>query len=145
MALLRSPACAFVVVTAPAEGSLEEAGSFLDRLSASGLRSAAVVVNRWHAGNRFPARRAAGAAGRLARGDLERRTAAAVIRQRVREQPRRAAETQALAGFVGTHPGIPVFAVPDLPGDVQDVAGLRGIAAHLFGAEDRAVEAGLRR
>ena len=51
--LLSSSQCAFVVVTAPGGPSLAEAGYFLDRLDAGGMRAAAVVVNRSHPGVRL--------------------------------------------------------------------------------------------
>src|SRR5439155_15535539 len=48
MELLASPGCAFVVVAAPTPPSLEETGVFLERTAAAGIRTAAIVVNRWH-------------------------------------------------------------------------------------------------
>jgi anion-transporting ArsA/GET3 family ATPase len=133
--LLRSPECAFVIVTAPATGSLEEAGYFLDRLEAASMRCAAVAVNRWDpSGEPLPAT-ARGAAELLALGDPERRAASAVLRARLEREPRLAAESAAMARFARARPAVPLVAVPELAGDLHDVAGLRRIAAHLFSEE----------
>lgn len=47
-ALLKSPATSFVVVTSPAEESVQEATFFAARLNESGLPFGALVVNRVH-------------------------------------------------------------------------------------------------
>ncbi|MFN2590924.1 MAG: ArsA-related P-loop ATPase [Actinomycetota bacterium] len=134
--LLRSSRCAFVVVTAPSGPSLDEAGFFLDRLTEAGMRPAAVVVNRFDLDRRFLPESARRVARRLgARGPADR-AAAAVILAGVRRGPRVVAERTALARFVDAHPTTPLVAVPELPGDVHDVKGLRRVAAHLFGAQD---------
>jgi len=132
--LLRSPACAFVVVTSPGRASLDEAGFFVERLTAKGMRPAAVVVNRWHPEAKPLPAGAGGAAERLAAGPSpEERSAAALLAARLRDEPRRAAEANGMAAFASRHPAMPLLAVPDLPGDVHDTAGLRRLAAHLFG------------
>jgi len=146
--LLRSAHCAFLVVAAPVPGSLDEAGYFVERLADGGMRPAAVVVNRRHpAPLRLP-RGAAATANRLSRSDgtgdkrtdVERGAVAAVIASYAREEPRRAAEAAAMVGFAERHPEMPLLAVPELPGDVQDVAGLRRIASHLFRDEEGTAE-----
>jgi anion-transporting ArsA/GET3 family ATPase len=136
--LLRSSECAFVVVTAPAEGSLEEAGYFVQRLTAAGMRPAAVVVNRWHAESRPLPATAEDALRRLSNGDSpERRAVGAALKDMVAGEPRRAAEARALSTFASAHPGLPLLPVPELPGDVHDTAGLRRVGSHLFGTPER--------
>jgi anion-transporting ArsA/GET3 family ATPase len=131
--LLRSPECAFVVVTAPAPGSLEEARYFVDRLQGASMRAAAVVVNRWDPKARPLPPGARGAAARLEAGEAEQRAVAAVLSARLRREPRLAMEAGAMARFRVSHRAVPLLAVPELAGDVHDIAGLRRIAGHLFG------------
>jgi hypothetical protein len=50
--------------------------------------------------------------------------------------PRRSAEHKGVAAFAADHPDVPIQAVPDLIGDVHDLAGLRRVANELF--DDRA-------
>jgi anion-transporting ArsA/GET3 family ATPase len=135
LALLRSPRCAFIVVTAPTTSSLDEAAFFVDRLTGNGMRPAAIVMNRWHPG--LPS--LPPATGRVVEvldaGNREQRAVAAVLAAGIRRRPRLAAEAAAMAAFIDGHPSIPLVGVPELAGDVHDVAGLRRIAAHLFEEE----------
>lgn len=131
--LLRSPECAFVVVTAPAPGSLEEAGYFLDRLRGASMRASAVVVNRWDPKARPLPPGARRAAARLEAGDLEERAAAAALSARLHREPRLAMEAASMARFGLSHRALPLLAVPELAGDVHDIGGLLRIAEHLFG------------
>ncbi len=133
LGLLRSPDCAFVVVTAPTPASLEEASYFIERLGQANMRAAAVVVNRWHRRARPLPPDAGAVAARLAAGDAEQRAVSAALLARIRNEPRHAAEAAAMHGFARAHPEIPLLAVPELAGDVHDVPGLRRLAAHLFG------------
>jgi anion-transporting ArsA/GET3 family ATPase len=131
LALMRSPDCEFVVVAAPSQGSLEEAGFFLDRLSEGGMRARAVVVNRWH---RLPDDLPAGAAvaaGTLLEGSTEQRALALAISGRLQEEGRAAGEAQAVAAFASRH-DVPLVAVPEIEADVHDVPGLRAVASELF-------------
>jgi anion-transporting ArsA/GET3 family ATPase len=132
MELLRSPRCAFVVVTAPTSASLDEAAFFVERLDEGGMTPAAVVVNRWHPDRPPLPGHAPRVAAELAGGTSEERAAGAILRAAVRREPRLAAEANALARFADRHPEIPLIAVPELTGDVHDVAGLRRVAAYLF-------------
>src|SRR5205823_13821387 len=130
--LLRSPECAFVVVTAPTPASLEEASYFIERLGQANMRAAAVVVNRWHRRARPLPSHAGAAAERLAAGDAEQRIVGAALQARIRNEPRHAAEAAAMRGFAPAHPEVPLLAVPALAGDVHLVPGLRRADAHLF-------------
>ena len=129
--LLRSPECAFVIVTAPTPGSLDEAGYFIDRLRENGMRAEAVVANRWQAqGPALPddAERSVAA---LDAGGAEERAVAAMLMNHLRREPRQADETDAMFSFAKAHADVPIVGVPDLSGDVQDVAGLRRVGAFL--------------
>ncbi|HJP64944.1 MAG TPA: ArsA-related P-loop ATPase [Actinomycetota bacterium] len=132
MELLRSERCAFVVVAAPSRASMEEAGHFVNRLTESGMRPAAMVVNRWDAGPSLTLDGAPAAVATLERGTVPQRAAAAVLAAAVRAAPKQRAEAGAVAGFLAEHGDIPVVTVPELSGDVHDVAGLRGVGELLF-------------
>lgn len=129
--LLRSPECAFVVVTAPTPGSLEEAGYFLERLRSSGMRAQAVVANRWHVDGPALPEEVGPAIATLESGDAEERAVAAMFLDQIRREPQRAAEAEAMASFARAHPGVPIVPVPELSGDIHDVAGLRRVAGYL--------------
>jgi anion-transporting ArsA/GET3 family ATPase len=138
--LLGSKECAFVVVTSPGASSLEEAGHFLRRLSEGGMGAAAVVVNRWHPEvGPWLGSPAEEAVGRLATGTAKERAAAAVLRARLRAQPRLEAESFAMGRFAAEHPTVPLVAVPELPDEVHDVPGLRAVGRWLLRPEDQAV------
>jgi anion-transporting ArsA/GET3 family ATPase len=128
--LLRDPATAFVLVTSPEREQAREATLFADHLAAAGMARAAVIVNRVHleglrghtpeqvralltdeVGERLAAR----LADNLADFD--------VLARRDRES------VAELAQSLGDpHP----IVVPHLDGDVQDLAGLAGIARILL-------------
>jgi anion-transporting ArsA/GET3 family ATPase len=132
LGLLRSPRCAFLVVTSPTPASLEEAAYFVTRLHEGGMRAAVVVANRWHDDPATLPPGAAQAARTLDQGDADRRAVAAIITSRLMREPHHILEASAMAGFVRRHKEMPILAVPDLPGDVHDVRGLRRVAKHLF-------------
>jgi anion-transporting ArsA/GET3 family ATPase len=129
--LMRSPQCAFVVVTAPTPASLAEAGFFVERLRTGEMQARAVVANRWHPALAALPKGTDDIAGVLANGTAEQRGVAAILSGRLRREPRDLAEGAALAEFARTHTGVPILPVPELPGDIHDVAGLRRVAAYL--------------
>jgi anion-transporting ArsA/GET3 family ATPase len=130
--MLRSPDCAFLVVTAPTPVSLEEAGFFVERLGESGMHAEAVVANRWHPDTEDLPPRAGEAAAVLASGDAPARATAALLVDRVRREPQRMSEAEAMRSFATSHRGIPILPIPELADDVHDVPGLRRVGAHLF-------------
>jgi anion-transporting ArsA/GET3 family ATPase len=136
MELLASPECAFVLAAAPTGPSLAEAGQFVERLRAGGMRSAAVVVNRFDGTEPAftipsgPA--AADGIDRLAGGTPEERGLAAAIRFACRTEARRGLEAEELDAFLRTYGDVPLVTVPDLGTEVHDVSGLRRVAARLF-------------
>jgi anion-transporting ArsA/GET3 family ATPase len=139
--LLRSPDCVFLVVTAPTTVSLEEAGYFVERLGQSGMHAEAVVANRWHPEtDRLPGGMAA-AAETLASGGASARVTAAILVDRLRREPQRRSEAEAMRSFSQQHRAVPILAIPELVDDVHDVRGLRRLGAHLFGGIGGAQEA----
>jgi anion-transporting ArsA/GET3 family ATPase len=137
MDLLESDACSFVLVASPSPGSLGEAGAFLERLRAGGMRAGAVVLNR------FDPTPPPNGVGRTLAGaerfvqDLEsgegtERAAAAIIRAGFEAAARRLAEREAVAAFVADNDGVALVPVPDLGPDVHDVRGLGRVADRLF-------------
>jgi anion-transporting ArsA/GET3 family ATPase len=135
--LLRSPECAYVVVTAPTPQSLEEAGFFVQRLAEGGMRAAAVVVNRWHQeAGPLPAGTARAAATLEGTGEAASKAAGAVLADRVRREPVRMNEARAITGFASAFRTVAIVTVPELAGDVQDVPGLRRVADRLFAPAD---------
>jgi anion-transporting ArsA/GET3 family ATPase len=135
--LLGSSEARFVVVTSPSPTSLTEGGYFLRRLDEGGMRAAATVVNRFPADTIVldPAR-AARAVRTLAEApDVERRTVAAMLLHHLRWQPVRQAQMRSLRRFGEAHPDLPLIEVPELAGDVHDVAGLRRVGSYLFDAD----------
>ncbi|MGH2556782.1 MAG: ArsA-related P-loop ATPase, partial [Actinomycetota bacterium] len=129
--LLRSPECAFLVVTTPTAVSLEEAGYFVERLGQAGMHAEAVVVNRWHPeADSLPAQMA-GAAETLSSGSPAERATAAVLADRLRREPQRRSEAEAIRSFAERHGGIPIMPIPELAEDVHDVPGLRRVGVHL--------------
>jgi anion-transporting ArsA/GET3 family ATPase len=122
---------AFVVVTAPEQPSLAEAGHFVDRLTESGMHLAGVVVNRWLHGPAAKVGRSV--MGRLRESDAaEDRAAAACldVAERLRALERRGA--LAVDEFRGSHDDVPITTVPELALDVRDRVGIDLVAGHLF-------------
>ncbi len=137
MDLLASDSCVFVLVAAPSPGSLDEAGAFLERLRAGGMRAAAVVLNRYDPtpppdGVASTVGRAETPIERLERGEPDERAAGAIIRSGAVAAARRQADAAAVAAFASAGPGVAIIAVPDLGPDVHDVRGLERVADRLF-------------
>jgi anion-transporting ArsA/GET3 family ATPase len=130
--LMGSDECTFLVVAASTRPSLEEAALFAERLAAANLRLAGVVVNRWHPDAEPLPPEAEGAVMQLSSGSPTERAVAAVLAYRLAVEPRRASERRAVAAFRQAHPDLSIVAVPELPVDVHDVAGLRLVGRALF-------------
>ena len=134
--LLKTPGTAFVVVAAPEPDALREASYFLDRLSSEDMPLAGVIVNRTRiaapvdGGKPLAAARAEAAADVLAQAaDADASAALALAALRVHAEVATAAEHDArlTRRFRSAHPAVPLIAVPALPADVHDLAGLRSI------------------
>jgi anion-transporting ArsA/GET3 family ATPase len=145
--LLKAPGTAFVVVSAPEPDALREASFFVERLSAEHMPLAGVIVNRTRitaavpGGKPLRAARAEAAADviadRVTSADDADETAATLARAalRVHAEIAEAAEHDArmTKRFASAHPSVALVAVPALPVDVHDLAGLDTIAG-LLGA-----------
>jgi len=133
-ALLSDPATTFLVVTSPEREPAEEAIFFAGKLRESGMPFGGLIVNRVHRldGGTGPPPSPEAVAAQL--GDrLGERLAAKVARtygEALALVERDAAAIERLKAETGDrHPVI----VPELDGDVHDVAGLVAVHAHLFG------------
>ncbi len=142
--LLKAPGTAFVVVSAPEPDALREASYFVERLSAEHMPLAGMIVNRTRitapvaGGKPLRAARAEAAADVIAdRSDEVDETAAALAHAalRVHAEIAEAAEHDArmTKRFASAHPTVALVAVPALPVDVHDLAGLDAIGG-LLGA-----------
>jgi anion-transporting ArsA/GET3 family ATPase len=130
--LLRSPECAFLIVTTPTTVSLEEAGYFVERLGQAGMHPLSAVANRWHPEADTLPRLAQEAAERLSSGDAAERATAAVLADRLRRERQHRSEAAAMNAFAERYGAIPITPIPELAEDVHDVPGLRRVGAHLF-------------
>ena len=131
--LLAARRTAFVVVSAPQEASLREARFFLQRLATEKMPLGGVVMNRTHevphvAGLEDP--RALAARARAA-GDGKLLAPALDLYASWREVSIR--EDAAIASSLGDLTQVPLWRVPDLAGDVHDVAALRRVGEALLG------------
>ncbi|HEU5266032.1 MAG TPA: ArsA family ATPase [Jatrophihabitans sp.] len=144
--LLKAPGTAFVVVAAPEPDALREASYFVERLSAEQMPLAGVIVNRTRTTAGVPNGRPLSAARAEAAADLltdpaadgpvdESAAALARAALRVHAEVAAAAEHDArmTRRFGAAHPNVPFVAVPALPVDVHDLAGLDTIG-ELLGA-----------
>ena len=128
-ALLGDPATTFLIVTAPQHEPVQEAIYFHRKLAARGLPFGGVVVNRVHeappADGTIPADLANELGERLAArvGTSAREVSALAARDRH--------NIADLARALGDPPTV---VVPELDGDVHDVAGLARVRAHLYDA-----------
>jgi len=134
--LLKAPGTAFVVVAAPEPDALREASYFVERLSAENMPLAGVIVNRTRVaapvegGEPLPAARADAAADELA---ATQPLAAAALRVHAEVAAAAQHDARMTRRFSSAHPEVPLVAVPALPQDVHDLAGLRTIG-ELLGA-----------
>lgn len=132
-ALLSDPGTTFLVVTSPEREPAEEAIFFAGKLRESGMPFGGLIVNRVH---RLDADHQAPSPEKVAAQLGERlgeRLAAKVARtygEALALAERDAAAIERLRAETGD--GNPVI-VPELDGDVHDVAGLVAVHAHLFG------------
>jgi anion-transporting ArsA/GET3 family ATPase len=133
--LLAQPSTAFVVVAAPDEPSLAEAGRFVDRLGSGGMHLAGVVVNRSRHAPPLPGGAAAlgPAVTRLDEGQAEDRAVAGLVALAERLETVEAGARLALDRFRAHHPGVGVTIVPEMADDVHDVDALVELGASLLG------------
>jgi anion-transporting ArsA/GET3 family ATPase len=136
---LRSRRTAFVVVGAPTVPSAEVSEFFLRELAERGMNVAAVVVNRLHPVH-YPgldAEEAMGERARSAARDLDPHTASTLVarlgaahRRLVELAVHEDAVVARLERSVGT--GAPLWRVPRLEQEVNDLPTLEALGRHLF-------------
>jgi anion-transporting ArsA/GET3 family ATPase len=145
--LLKAPGTEFVVVSAPEPDALREASYFVERLSAERMPLAGLIVNRTRMTARVAGGRPLSAARAEAAADVlaDRKPAAdgggdgpidvARTALRVHAEVASAADHDArmTRRFAAAHPTVSLVAVPALPVDVHDLAGLDTIGT-LLGA-----------
>lgn len=125
--LLRADATAFVLVTTPRTGSLEEAAELREQLSDRDIDFRGVIVNRVHSLEGPEA--GAGELEGLLGTDLARRVAAN-HRDYLALSARDSASLERLGAEVG---GRPIVTVPSLEDEVHDLPGLARVGSYLFG------------
>jgi anion-transporting ArsA/GET3 family ATPase len=125
--LLRADTTAFVLVTTPRAGSLEEAAELRRQLTERDIEFRGAIVNRVHAlkGPEAPA----GELERLLGEDLASRVAEN-HRDYLALSERDAASLEQLAAELGPRP---IVTVPSLEDEVHDIPGLARVGTHLFG------------
>jgi anion-transporting ArsA/GET3 family ATPase len=123
--LLRDPATTFVVVSSPRRAVVEETIAFARELRAAKLTLAALVVNRVHpAGEPAP--------GQAALAALLGERLAELVRASVGERDARAtADAAGLARLRESFTGLATVAIPELEGELEDLAGLERLALYL--------------
>src|SRR3954447_23664571 len=124
-ALLEDPATTFLIITAPRHDPVEEAIFFHRKLREARMPCGGLVINRVHQApeDALPAAVAAGLGPKLA----ERVSAATA--QLSALAARDAASVERWRDALGAPP---TLVVPELEGDVHDVAGLERVRSHLF-------------
>jgi anion-transporting ArsA/GET3 family ATPase len=123
-ALLEDPATDFVLVSSPRREAVEEAIAFADALARAQIGIRALIVNRVR-----------GDVAVEALDELEPLLGArlaALVRASVADLDALAgADRAALERLAAAFPALTPLAVPELPIDVHDLAGLRRVAGHL--------------
>jgi anion-transporting ArsA/GET3 family ATPase len=128
--LLHEPASTFVLVTTPRREAVEEAIAFAGELRAGGLALEALVVNR--------VRVAGGEDGEDSQAELDAllgpRLAGLVAESVAAARARAAADAAGLERLRAAFPELQTVVVPELSGELEDLAGLDLLAGYL---EDR--------
>ncbi len=133
--LLADPGTTFLVVTSPEREPAEEAIFFRRKLREAGMPFGGLIVNRVHeldaSGEELPAPEAVAAELGAQLGPGLAAKVARTYGEALAIAERDAASIERLCAETGErHPVI----VPELDGDVHDVAGLVAVHEHLFGA-----------
>jgi anion-transporting ArsA/GET3 family ATPase len=131
-ALLKRPETAFVVVATPELDALREASYFVERLGADAMPLAGLVLNRMHQGgpDGLSEHQSTAAADRLD-GSREHRLTASLLRLHSANLRLAARDAHRAARLTAAHPTVPVARAPAMSIDVNDLGGLRQIAAEL--------------
>jgi anion-transporting ArsA/GET3 family ATPase len=124
-ALLRDPATTFVVVSSPRHAVIEETVAFAAELRAADLKLAALVVNRFHPAGPPPP--PPGALEGLLGGRLAGLVAASLLERDMRA----GADAAGLARLGEAFADLETVVVPELAGELEDLAGLDRLAVYL--------------
>jgi anion-transporting ArsA/GET3 family ATPase len=119
--LLGSDAATFVLVASPRKDAIDDAIYFHDQLDERGMPFGGVVVNRFH-----------DARGGATQIDLPAELAAKVEAAYRDYQVLATRDRANLRRLTERTRGEPVIVVPELDGDVHDLAGLAAMVEHLF-------------
>ena len=135
--LLSSPTTSFVVVTSPAEDSVQEAAFFATRLDEAGLPFGALIVNRVHPKLGDGVKASTRHLRRLEQGGADARLVAKLLRNDAafaRVVALEEANLRSLARKIPRHLWV---RVPYLEQEAVDFRGLVAIADHLFVSDGR--------
>ncbi|HEY5390029.1 MAG TPA: hypothetical protein VIJ83_05690, partial [Solirubrobacteraceae bacterium] len=131
-ALLHDPATSFVLVTSPRRASVEEAIAFAAALAQARLPLNALTVNRVHTATQGDAD---GSLDALLGARL-----AELVRESVNELAgRAAADGDSLARLRAALPGLPTVLVPELGGEMSNLAELDRLGAYLNSVDSPSV------
>ena len=117
------------MVAAPERDALREASYFVERLG-EGMPLAGLVLNRV---TRDPAASVAGGPAAAEACPTTRATRGGLLRLHAERMRTIEREQSMRDRFTAAHPKVPIVDVPALPGDVHDLAGLRGVGDVLDG------------
>ncbi len=136
--LLRAPETVFVLVASPEEQVLQEAEFFLEQIERLGVRLGAVVINRMHrellVGGKPPSPRTLAAIMRKL--GVRENLARALLENFVDYQTLGRGDVLRVENFQNSWSHTwPMVAVPNLPSDVHDLAGLASLHRFLFAEE----------
>lgn len=134
-ALLGSPQCTFLLVTAPETASLDDALYFRRRLQELGLPFGGYVVNRLHPDRPAPSQSERDAAGRALAREMPEAEAAELLGrlEATYERERaRAARDHEMIERLRAEGRAPLVGVPRLEGDITDVMGLAQLIDRAF-------------
>ncbi len=129
--LLADPATAFLIVTSPERGPVEEAIYFAQRLDRGGLHSRGLILNRFHAGSE-DTRDAAVTAARLAPA-LGTELAAKVGRSAAEFEQLARRDRLAMRRLADALDEPAPFRLSDREADVHDISALVELHRELFG------------
>ncbi|MEO8359469.1 MAG: ArsA-related P-loop ATPase [Vicinamibacteria bacterium] len=124
---LKAKETSFLLVTTPASSRIEEGEAFASALRARSLHAAAIIANRVHPWAMESPRRLR----RNARTGLSKAVHAELTVLAARED-RIADEDARHLRQIGKASDLPVVAVPELEGDVHDLASLAALSAWLY-------------
>jgi anion-transporting ArsA/GET3 family ATPase len=127
--LLQDRRTAFLVIAAPEPDALREAAYFVERLREEQMPLAGLVVNRMASdpGGHLSDHAAMTGVEKLRESGDDHGLAAGLLRLHADRLVLVERERRLTSRFATTHPDVPTAALPALPSDVHDLAGLRRV------------------